>query len=539
MSAMKQLRWAMRSKLWIWIAAFKFSTNQDLDVVRLNKDQRPLKAIPISQVYPSITINGVLVGERTPSDEQYPRFRYLLRRMFSRLFMLLNRLYPPMLSGLPSIDPNPQTALGLAYTEQHRHAVAKAAKRHNKTVKEVLEPPALPLDLDVDGSPDLGGLAVRGPFAGYLKKSDADGSFEWDLVHLGEYQPRPGLFRLGARVTFQLEADTKRLVPVTIKSEIGLTRPADPAWPIARKIALCALSNHTSLIRHWNWVHLIGGEAVSIVTRNTLPERHPFCRLLWPHVFGTQASNRLCTESQLVPGGDFEAVFSYGHEEMYRLFSETVRGFDVQAWDPEAYAIKRKVLHAGFAAPTEDNLRALYDVMHRHAARYLAIYYGNDAAVRGDRAICEWVDGLNRALPNGLPFTSAEVTLSQLARVAASCMYLASVQHELVGTFLWNYQLWTYVLPVRVYHDGKRDQLDVYQRLVNTNFMLNTPRAPLIADLTRLALREEAHPERYVMAVQAFETFKRELEQLQEFMEREPWMPWKIYPKNLEININA
>jgi hypothetical protein len=95
------------------------------------------------------------------------------------------------------------------------------------------------------------------------------------------------------------------------------------------------------------------------------------------------------------------------------------------------------------------------------------------------------------------------------------------------------------VLPVRVSHDGRRDQLDVYQRLVNTNFMLNTPRAPLIADLTRLALREAAHPERYVMAVQTFETFKRELEQIQESMGREPWMPWKIYPKNLEININA
>jgi hypothetical protein len=224
---------------------------------------------------------------------------------------------------------------------------------------------------------------------------------------------------------------------------------------------------------------------------------------------------------------------------MYRLFSDTVRGFDVQAWDPEAYAMKRKVLHAGFPTPTEDNLRALYDVMHRHAARYLAIYYGNDVAVRGDRAICEWVDGVHRALPNGLPFTSAEVTRSQLARVAASCMYLGSVQHELVGTFLWNYQLWTHVLPVRVSHDGRRDQLDVYQRLVNTNFMLNTPRAPLIADLTSLALREAAHPERYVMAVQEFETFKRELEQLQESMGREPWMPWKIYPKNLEININA
>ncbi len=538
---MSQLRWAVRRRLWGWIAAFKFSTNQDLDVVRLKKDPRPLNAVPISHVFPSITIKGVLIGDRTPSDEQHPPFRYILRRVFSRFFMLLNRLYAPMMPGLPPIHVNPQVALGLAYTHRHRQAVAKAAKRHSKTPKDVLEVPVLPLDLDAegDGNPDLGGLAVRGPFAGYLKMSDADGAFEWDLRHLSEYQPRAGLFRLGTRVTFQLETDTKRLVPTSIESEIGVARPGDPIWPIARKIALCALSNHTSLIRHWNWVHLVGGEALSIVTRNTLPEVHPFCRLLWPHVFGTQASNRLCTESQLVPGGDFEAVFSYAHEEMYRLFSDTVQGFDVQVWDPETHAAKRKVLHAGFATPTEDNLKALYDVMHRHALRYLGIYYVNDAAVRSDRGVCDWIDGLNRSLPNGLPCTASLLTVSQLARVAASCMYLASVQHELVGTFLWNYQVWTHVLPIRVYHDGRRDSVDVYQRLVNMNFMLNTPRAPLIADLTALAPRDAAHPERHATAVQAFGSFRQELEQLQESMAREPWMPWKIYPKNLEININA
>ena len=69
--------------------------------------------------------------------------------------------------------------------------------------------------------------------------------------------------------------------------------------------------------------------------------------------------------------------------------------------------------------------------------------------------------------------------------------------------------------------------------------MLNTPRAPLIADFTTLALPEVAHPERLARAVAAFTAFRHELEALQQTMERKPWMPWKLYPKSLEVNINA
>lgn len=515
----------------------KFSTNRDLDVTRLRKDPRRLQAVPLSRVFPDIAIQNVLIGQRTPRDERYPLFRYLLRRVFSPAFMFLNRIYPPMVEGLPSIDANPHMALAQAYTDRHRRAVGKAAQRRGRMPKEVLEFPVVPQELR--GGPDLGTLAVQGPFAGYIRKVVNQDSFEWDLRHLTEYHPRAGLYRLGMRVQFQLDSTRKRLTPMRIESALGLTYPTDDNWALAGRLALCALSTHTSLIRHWNWVHLIGGEALSIVTRNTLPEDHPFCRLLWPHIFGTHASNRLGTESQLVPGGDFESVFSYPHGEIYRFLSDSVGGFDVRTWDPQAYAAKRGIANAGFNQPTESNLSALFDVMHRHTTRYLAIYYGTDADVRVDRAICEWVDALEKALPNGLPVTAASLTQASLARLAASCLYLATVQHELVGSFLWNYQVWTDVMPVRVARDGSRETLDVYQRLLNMNFMLNTPRAPLIADLTRLALSESAHPERTARAVAAFAAFRQELEALQQMMEREPWMPWKLYPKSLEVNINA
>lgn len=537
MGSMSRWRWAIRRAIWNWIVTTKFKTNTWLDVTRLAKDQEPLNVVPLSHIYPRIAIENAMIADRIPADEQYPRVRAFFRHLLSRCFMHLYRMVSPMQAGLPSIDADPRTAFNQTYTVRHREAVERAALRNHIPVRDVLMPPAVPLALD--GTPDLGLLAVQGPFSGYLKKSTQPDDFEWDLRHLGEYQVKPGLHRLGVRVRFTLDQENARLRPVSIESELGLSRPTDAAWATASKIALCAVSTHTSLVRHWSWVHLIGGETLSVVTRNALPEYHPLCRLLWAHLFGTQASNRLGTESQLVPEGDFGAIFSYAVPEMYRLFRNTVKEFTVQAWDPESFARAREVLEAGFEQPTETNLKTIFEILHRHTARYIALYYLSDQEVRDDRYLCRWLDDLHRLLPNGIPLESATVTRESLARFTASCIYLVSVQHELVGSCLWNYQVWAHAIPCRVYVDGRRTPVDVYQRLVNANFLLNASRTPLMTDLTSLALYESAHPGRQGQAMEAFRTFARELHELQTTMEGESWAPWKVYPAMLEVNINA
>ena len=34
----------------------------------------------------------------------------------------------------------------------------------------------------------------------------------------------------------------------------------------------------------------------------------------------------------------------------------------------------------------------------------------------------------------------------------AGQLYLVTVQHEILGSFMWNYQLWTHRQPARIYH---------------------------------------------------------------------------------------
>jgi hypothetical protein len=70
-----------------------------------------------------------------------------------------------------------------------------------------------------------------------------------------------------------------------------------------------------------------------------------------------------------------------------------------------------------------------------------------------------------------------------------------------LGTGLWNYQLWGDVQRTRIYRSGQRERLDVYQRLVNYNLILNVSRAPLLQDFSYMALDRPGR--------QAFQTFLR------------------------------
>ena len=40
--------------------------------------------------------------------------------------------------------------------------------------------------------------------------------------------------------------------------------------------------------------------------------------------------------------------------------------------------------------------------------------------------------------------------------------------------------------PVRLYRDGRREPLDVYQRLINANFILNVTRSPISRKTIRI-----------------------------------------------------
>ncbi len=507
-----RLRWRARRWFWNRFDIFKYNHNRPTTVPPPVAD-RPLALVPLASLYRRIPIQRVLVADRIPADE-----RRTVKRVFSRLQAALYRLVPPQQHGLPPVAADPGVALDVAYTAAHRRR---------------FPPPVRPTALgEREGEgPDLGALAVASPLACYVA-AETDGTFTWDLRVLDDFEYHAGLRSLGSVVTFEVEAEAgasdRRLTAARIDCDAGSCTPSDPEWPLAQRIALSAASMYLSVVRHMGWIHLAAGGPLAVVTRNELPPDHPLRRLLWPHVYATQYSNDLITVDQLVRLGDFDGMFSLTHGGVSSLIDASVDRFDLGVIDPDVDARSRGL--RDLALPSVDNRRQLHAVFLAHARRYLERYYDDDRIV-ADAAVQAWWAALTRRVPGVEGVAGPGVSLEGVARLTAAVIQLGAVEHEIAGSGMWDYQLWSDALPARVPADGARPPLDVYQRLVNANFNLNVHRTALLSDFSDLALDSGG--------AEAFRTFHSDLLALQIELDASPGEPWRMEPKRLKANINA
>jgi arachidonate 15-lipoxygenase len=510
------LRWFLRRGFWDLITLAKFAGAKPVNIPSPQASPQRIKPKPMGEAIPDVPLYNVMVC--SPAD--IPKDERSWHSIVYRAQVWLYTIYSPMQPGLPPIDPDPQVALKRGFNGLRRN---------------LFHDPELPAEYL--GSPDLDSLAVRGPYACYTKLV-GDGIWEWDLTMLDKYEHHPGLVKIGSRVLFR--EDTKRRLLRAYRIECALgkgkdaIKPTDAEWEEACKIALCAASTHLSLVRHFNWVHLAGGAQLAIATRNSLPKDHALFRLLWPYIFGTLQSNDMVTRGQMARGGDFETTFSFTFRGMCDLFDDTYEQYQHSVNDPAEDGKSRGLPSAKFDTPTQQNLEELFDVMHNFVCDYLEIFFPQNATgakdVRNDPETLAWLTELNARLPKGVGIDPAMFTWEELARMLAGQLYLVTAQHEILGSFMWNYQLWTHRQPARIYEDFQAERLDVYQRLVNSNYILNVHRRALIHNFDDIALHN-ARP--------AMLRFQSELVKLQAKMDSQPHAVWRIYPRDLKVNINA
>lgn len=487
---------------------FKFRHNRPL-TIPVPRAESPIVPVPIESKFSDLAIPGIYVASSIPRDE-----RQTAALLFCRLQAWLARTFSPMQKGLARVDADPEVALRTAYTSGHR-----------KCWPAPLRPGAY------DGEVDLGHLAVASPYACYLQK-DTGGSFRWDLTSLDQFESQAGLRRPSALVEFTFDGSSKFPVATRIDCELGSSSPGDADWSEAQRIAMCALSTHLSLVRHFNWIHLVCGDPLALETRNFLPVNHPIRRLLQPHVYATQSSDQMVTIVQMNKGGDFENTYGLTHAGICNLFEATRTDFDLRLINPVFDADIRGLAAAPFETPAFDNRLAIMKVIRDHVARYLALYYDSDEALAKDESFSPWLEVLRRRIPHGVgEIAGAKVTIKGAVDLLATFIYLTTVEHEIVDSGVWNYQLWSDVQPSRVYANGQRMPLDVYQRMVSANFNFQIPRTPLMSDFTSLALDPKG--------ARAFQSFLRDLGGLQRIMDVEPAACWRIEPRNLKANINA
>jgi arachidonate 15-lipoxygenase len=483
---------------------FKFKSYKPVPVP-LPAEEPQLSEVQLAKRYKDVAVRDISVADHIPSDEA--------ERGRTRLYKVqavITRLFSPMGKGLPPIDADQQTALDTAYTDRYR-------KRFRA--------PVLPDELSAGA--DIGAIAVNGPYTGLLRR-DADGAYAWDLGELTGHEPHAGLRELGTTVRFEPAGDTLRAVE--IDCDLGVCHPGDADWTEAQRIALCAATTSTTLEHHFSWIHYTANAQIALSTRNALPPQHAVRRLLWPHMHRSQFTIDIVTKGQLVKGGDLENVFTYTHSGVCDLLDEAARKFDIRTIDPERDAERRGLGGDGVTLPPLDNRLAHFHVFHAHAKRYLDVYYPTDSALAADEHVAAWAAELHATLPHGFTDAVDVTTVAGLARFVGSFIHLAAVEHQIVGAGLWDYQPWAQSHPARVYADRSRPPLDVYQRLVNYNFLLNVPRTPLLQDFSYLGIDEPGKA--------AFRTFFDDLQRLQTTLDAEPTAPWKVSPKHLESHIN-
>jgi hypothetical protein len=506
------LSWYLRRAIWDLWTLIKFVFAKPVDIPKPPAKSKHVTTKPMSEAIPDVSLDRVMVcpPAEIPEDERSWHGLVYQGQVWAY------KIYSPMQRGLPPIDPDPQVALKRAFNGPRR--------------KHFHDPEMPPEYL---GLPDLGSLAVRSPYACYTK-SRKDGRWEWDLTMLDSYEHHPGLVKIGSRVVFRENKKKHSLEVDEIHCALGKITPFQPEWEQATKIALCAASTHLSLVRHFNWVHLAGGAQLAVATRNGLPTDHPLFRLLWPYIYGTLQSNDMVTRGQMARRGDFETTFSFTFDGMCNLFDDTYREYQHSVNDPETDGKSRGLHGAGFETPTQDNLEELFVVMHDFVCDYLGIFFPRNATgardVRKDQDTKAWLRELNACLPKGVGVDPKSFTWDQLARMLAGQLFLVTAQHEILGSFMWNYQLWTHRQPARIYTDFQAEPLDVYQRLVNSNLILNVHRRALIHNFDDIAL-DKAKP--------ALQRFQDALEALQKKMETTPRAVWRVYPRDLKVNINA
>ena len=500
--------WKVRCAFWNVLLAVKFKAAKPLVVSPPGGDNQPVTAVPFASRYPDIPIAGIFVAGRVPDDESN---RWAL--LFCKVQAWLARVFSPMEAHSPPISTDPVAALDVAYPRIHR-----------RLYQAPVRPP------EFGGGIDLAGLAVASPYSSYLTV-DGDAGFQWDLRDMERFECHPGLRAPFALVEFVPDSSETGLRASRIDCELGSCNPGDPDWDRAVRLATCAVTTHMSLVRHFCWIHLVVGGPLAIVTHNCLSASHPLRRLLRPHVYATHLGNQLVTIVQMGHGGDFESTFSFTHAGMCELFEATCGQFDLRMIEPDVDATRRGVADLVSHTPLLENRRALMSVIRGHVTRYLALYFDSDGALASDPAFAQWLAQMASLLPGGVTeLAGSPVTLGGAAVLLSTLIYMTTVEHEIVGSGLWDYQLWSDAQPTSVDRGGRGQPRDVYQRLVNANFNLNVHRTLLINDFSPLALDERG--------ADAFRQFHDDLVRLQRTMDGDPVTCWRIEPKMLKANIN-
>ncbi len=368
-------------------------------------------------------------------------------------------------------------------------------------------PPSVPDHL-ANATDRLATLAVRGPFAGYLRSAtgaaDGDptgglagaGDYVIDMKMFEEYPVKPGLVRPGGIAVFGVDGD--RLFTRGIVRDGRLHAPDSPQFPRLSPAFLCALNTHLTTLVHNTTVHLCFVTPMAVATTNELPPEHPVRRLLHFAFQTVVIGNFELAAFQIVGPRSFATrIFSHDYPTVVEIINGHVERFRIADLDPERDVARRGMERTPFAQPRRDNLLSFWAVTRDFVHGYLALYYPDDAAVAADPALSRWRNRLDGLLPGGLADDTGYIgdgplDRETLERICAVYLHTSTATHDQLNNVVWNYSTLNFMIPTVVTESGdlqdQRLSFDFLSTLIGTWKPFNM----LLDGISILALDEPA-----------------------------------------------
>jgi arachidonate 15-lipoxygenase len=252
------------------------------------------------------------------------------------------------------------------------------------------------------------------------------------------------------------DGESRALRPVAIQCAqapgSAIFTPRDgTAWAIAKTLVSTADASVHELSTHLGRTHLLV-EPIVVAAHRNLDERHPLLVLLAPHFEGTLFINNAAHSILLAPGGAVDVLHPFTIESM-RAFAARASGdppFDRSS--PAALLRARGTDDPDRLPdfPYRDDAQLVWEAIREWVASYLALYYEDDAAVRADTELQDWVadlrspdggrvNGFGAETPEGRP---SFLTLESLVEAVTLIVFTASAQHGAVNAP--QYQLMSY-----------------------------------------------------------------------------------------------
>lgn len=146
--------------------------------------------------------------------------------------------------------------------------------------------------------------------------------------------------------------------------------------------------------------------------------------------------------------------------------ASVVRGTAFNSRFPRREMGARGVMDAALAYPYRDDTLALYDLLHEYVADYVAVYYPDDATVRGDTELQAWaaavsapdgagVVGFGEPAADGrTAVEGAILSVAYLVDALTLIIHTASVQHAAINFPQADLMTWVPAFPLAVRADA-------------------------------------------------------------------------------------